>query len=415
MIRFVAVVFFGLVCVKLAHTAQDGYCFRFRNPAGSWGRCQQLIERAPDGTPVNTQEECCLLGADGWSEKSSGKRCGAACPEPGEDQPDPGAGAAENRPPQAFQEEAKDQNVVEGVWGTWSDWQPCSVTCGSGFSERRRDCRRPRDHPDDNFQCSGDRVEHRDCNAGVKCPVHGQWSEWSPWSECSATCGDTLSRFRGCNSPAPRFGGNQCVGEGREVRWCNDRRNCPIHGGWRQWSAWSPCSVSCGRDGLRRRLRMCTNPAPRYGGRDCVGDQTSTRPCLARKRNCPIDGGLSEWGTWICPQECANNGRGSAVRRRSCNNPTPKYGGKQCKEKHIETVACSMAICPVDGMWGSWSRWGGCSSTCGESAFKSRRRDCDNPPPENGGLKCEGKGHEIKLCNLDPCPGDASEWGDSAV
>ncbi|XP_038054529.1 coadhesin-like [Patiria miniata] len=751
MTRFVATVVACLiVCGKLADTAQDGYCFRYRDPRGSRGKCQQLVERlpGPDGAPVATREACCLLGAEGWSKKISGKRCVAACEVPGpvevqapqvvqqvaeyeEDQNSVegvwgrwrdgqpcsvtcGAGFEERRrvcrpspdnPDDNFQcsgdrVEHRDCNAgiicpvhgqwgewslwsecsatcgdtmarfrecdsprpqfggnpcvgesrevqwcndkrhcpIEGVWGRWRDGQPCSVTCGAGFEERRRVCRPSPDNPDDNFQCSGDRVEHRDCNAGIICPVHGQWGEWSLWSECSATCGDTMARFRECDSPSPQFegnpcvgesrevqwcndkrhcpmhgqwgewslwsecsatcgdtmarfrecdsprpqfggnpcvgesrevqwcndkrhcpmhgqwgewslwsecsatcgdtmarfrecdsprpqfggnpcvgesrevqwcndkrhcpmhgqwgewslwsecsatcgdtmarfrecdsprpqfggnpcvgesrevqwcndkrhcpmhgqwgewslwsecsatcgdtmarfrecdsprpqfGGNPCVGESREVQWCNDKRHCPIHGGWREWLDWSPCSVTCGRDGERRRIRKCTAPRPRYGGRDCVGDQTDIRSCKANALNCPVDGGVSEWGQWRCQAECT--GEGFALRSRSCTNPVPRYGGRQCRERLNDIRHCSevIVICPVDGMWSTWSPWNDCSSTCGEASFKTRTRQCDNPPPQNGGLKCQGEKFEKKDCKLGPCPGD----GDSS-
>ncbi|XP_038054530.1 coadhesin-like [Patiria miniata] len=405
MTRFVATVVACLiVCGKLADTAQDGYCFRYRDPLGSRGKCQQLVERlpGPDGAPVDTREACCLLGAEGWSNKISGKRCAAACEVPG---------PVEVQAPQVVQQVAEyeeDQNSVEGVWRRWSDWQPCSVTCGAGFEERRRVCRPSPDNPDDNFQCSGDRVEHRDCNAGIICPVHGQWGEWSLWSECSATCGDTMARFRECDSPSPQFEGNPCVGESREVQWCNDKRHCPIHGGWREWLDWSPCSVTCGRDGERRRIRKCTAPRPRYGGRDCVGDQTDIRSCKANALNCPVDGGVSEWGQWRCQGECT--GEGFALRSRSCTNPVPRHGGRQCQERLNDIRDCSKVICPVDGMWSTWSPWNDCSSTCGKASFKTRTRQCDNPPPQNEGLKCQGEKFDNENCKLAPCLGD----GDSS-
>lgn len=46
--------------------------------------------------------------------------------------------------------------------------------------------------------------------------------------------------------------------------------NCTVHGGWTSWSSWSQCSASCGV-AVKSRRRSCTNPAPQHGGRVCVG------------------------------------------------------------------------------------------------------------------------------------------------
>lgn len=55
--------------------------------------------------------------------------------------------------------------VLKGVglgWGSWSDWSPCSVTCGEGgFQQRRRICSEEK-------KCDGYELERRSCN-NLKC------------------------------------------------------------------------------------------------------------------------------------------------------------------------------------------------------------------------------------------------------
>ena len=41
-----------------------------------------------------------------------------------------------------------------------------------------------------------------------------------------------------------------------------------VHGGLGQWSDWSNCDVSCGI-GWRERFKKCDNPKPKYGGKEC--------------------------------------------------------------------------------------------------------------------------------------------------
>lgn len=52
-------------------------------------------------------------------------------------------------------------------------------------------------------------------------PVDGQWGEWSRYGECSRSCGGGIKKkYRECNKPAPKNGGNYCVGERIRYRSC---------------------------------------------------------------------------------------------------------------------------------------------------------------------------------------------------
>ena len=57
-----------------------------------------------------------------------------------------------------------------------------------------------------------------------------------------------------------------------------------VDGGWSRWTQWTECSTSCG-NGTRHRVRTCTEPVPMHGGRDCVGENMQSRPCFLR--HCP--------------------------------------------------------------------------------------------------------------------------------
>lgn len=96
------------------------------------------------------------------------------------------------------------------------------------------------------------------------CPVSeadvSRWAEWTPWSECSVSCGSggVQQRKRECFDP---LGLNKCQGPTEEQRNCQPSPE-PCES---QWGTWSPCDAVCG-EGIQRRRRACLSS-------DCVGEE----------------------------------------------------------------------------------------------------------------------------------------------
>lgn len=58
--------------------------------------------------------------------------------------------------------------------------------------------------------------------------VHGEWSNWTPWSDCGITCGSGLIfRSRSCSNPTPSQGGDGCPGVSSEQQTCDTNVHCP--------------------------------------------------------------------------------------------------------------------------------------------------------------------------------------------
>ena len=52
--------------------------------------------------------------------------------------------------------------------------------------------------------------------------VDGSWGPWLPWQPCSVSCdGGIQKRERQCNYPPPTHGGRDCSGAGVEEEACN--------------------------------------------------------------------------------------------------------------------------------------------------------------------------------------------------
>ncbi|NXP59253.1 ATS7 metalloproteinase, partial [Chloropsis cyanopogon] len=61
-------------------------------------------------------------------------------------------------------------------------------------------------------------------------PIDGGWGSWSSWAPCSRSCGAGVqSAERHCSHPTPKYGGRYCLGERKRFRICNVRR-CPPDG-----------------------------------------------------------------------------------------------------------------------------------------------------------------------------------------
>ncbi|XP_077969202.1 A disintegrin and metalloproteinase with thrombospondin motifs 9-like isoform X2 [Styela clava] len=275
-------------------------------------------------------------------------------------------------------------NIFEPYWLPWQGWSLCTVTCGGGVRNRVRKCA-----PGSGRTCQKTGSENcnlQTCKSRNRVPT---WNSWTPWIECSKTCGSGIStRYRSCKrngSPS------NCVGKSTEVRYCK-LMDCELEPKWNAWAPWSKCSKTCGR-GISRRDRSCEKKGSRS---NCVGSNTKVRRC--KLTNCVTESSWNKWESWMeCSVTC---GRGSQKRIRTCL-------GNSCMGKRQELKTCNKENCPADPIWNAWESWSQCSVTC-DSGVMTRIRLCDR---SNSLTNCVGTSTEEIFCELTECKQESwSAW-----
>ncbi|XP_045209779.1 sushi, von Willebrand factor type A, EGF and pentraxin domain-containing protein 1-like [Mercenaria mercenaria] len=108
-----------------------------------------------------------------------------------------------------------------------------NVSCVCSYGWSGESCEQPPDICADNICMNGAKCINRNDSYACECrenykgvicqvkPVSGGWTEWSGWSECSATCDQGIrQRSRFCNNPSPSEYGDDCLGPTYETKVC---------------------------------------------------------------------------------------------------------------------------------------------------------------------------------------------------
>ncbi|XP_008829243.1 complement component C8 beta chain [Nannospalax galili] len=98
---------------------------------------------------------------------------------------------------------------------------------------------------------------------------------------------------------------------------------------------------------------------------------------------------LEEFQMEVSSCHCAPcQGNGIPVLKESrCDCICPAgFQGSACEVTYRKDI-------PTDGKWSCWSSWSSCSG-----GHKTRQRQCNNPPPQNGGSLCSGPPLETLNC-----------------
>ncbi|XP_049654923.1 SCO-spondin-like [Accipiter gentilis] len=313
----------------------------------------------------------------------------------------------------------------ELLWGAWSPWGPCSVSCGGGERLRRRQCHQP--------ACPGLGLQSQICNTQVcreaGCPAGRLYRECQRDEGCPYSCAHLAGRV-GC------FWGG-----------CQEGCHCPPGTYLHRGACLSECPCVLTAELLRELQNGSAAPLDPPGpgtpafpllvpGQELPPGSTIHTACTnctclhgrlhCSEPGCRRDGGFEPWGPWSpCSPSCG--GLGLMTRRRGCTSPPPANGGRDCAGPRTDSKYCQSPDCPATTVptpepgpttpgaeeeegFGPWSPWTPCSKTCTHPeapATKSRSRSCSRA----GG--CGGESVQQRACNLPhcaaapPCPGES--------
>uniref|UniRef100_A0A8C4IAI7 ADAM metallopeptidase with thrombospondin type 1 motif, 9 n=1 Tax=Dicentrarchus labrax TaxID=13489 RepID=A0A8C4IAI7_DICLA len=254
----------------------------------------------------------------------------------------------------------------------------CTAQCGLGYRTLEIYCAKisrtdGKTQKVDDRYCSGQHKPddkegcHGDCNPGG-------W-EYSPWSECSKSCGGGTRRRGAVCRKAAEAGGDESKCSQRDkltVQPCNEFL-CP------QWKTgdWSECLVTCGK-GYKHRQTWCQFGEDRLDDGFCGSSKPeSVQTC--QQQEC-ASWQVGPWGQ--CTTSC---GPGYQMRAVKC--VVGSYGAvmddTECNAatRPTDTQDCELAQCPsshpvppgtkvpshqghkTQWRFGSWTQ---CSASCGK-------------------------------------------------
>ena len=114
------------------------------------------------------------------------------------------------------------------------------------------------------------------------------------------------------------------------------------------------------------------------------------------KLHIPVDCEWNSWSSWsTCSTTCD-----SGIKSRTRTKSRDESPSGICEGSANDQKSCKIKSCPC--IWGDWSNWSSCSTTC-DAGIESRTR-IKSSVESPGGI-CEGSANDQKSCKMQPCPG----------
>ncbi|KAL4226991.1 A disintegrin and metalloproteinase with thrombospondin motifs 9 [Mactra antiquata] len=390
-----------------------------------WQRRQVLCrdERGPsencaEGQKPEARQSCDAGGCPQWA-KGEWSECSVSCGEMGMQKRTVECKSASgqtlhntscdffNRPPDTgICNNGPCSNVNNWQVGSWS---PCSVTCGTGSTQRDVICVSETGAPQPSSACLDPKPRNN-----KRCMLHPcpSWA-YTRWGKCSTTCGPGMQQRKvvcrlGHGDIVPD---SMCLGgkKPRSERKCGNKE-CAEY----MWNAaqWSECSKDCGF-GYKTRDVTCTDVSNKIVNSSLCS--INNKPKARRRCSefpCPFMWNTSPWSE--CSVSC---GEGVQSRKAVCQAVT-KEGwilpgdvpyGCQLFDKPTESQICNHGSCHARYRWIT-GPWGECSSRCGNgyerrlvqcvdsTGKRKRKKLCSKPHRPSGRRSCYNGPCYAKSC-----------------
>jgi len=258
---------------------------------------------------------------------------------------------------------------VDYTWSEWTPFSECSVSCNAGTKARHRDCTPPRSggQPCPDKSKLPEMYEETEKCTQTDCEPF-EFSYWSTWSQCSTSCGlgqKTSKRYCRSSNTLQSLDQSFCQTFAGELTQKFEKHEschlieCPVNGGWSEWSEYGECSQKCVYESEkhlgktkanRKRRKYCNNPLVLGSGLGC------------------------------------NKTESANIKYDSASNAM------------IETVPCKgLPFCPENCRYTEWSSWSDCSATCIDSGYPDIMKPFNTRQPHLKELYAEFQTRETNM------------------